>query len=249
MQRNYATNEIAIMDTKKMYCLQAWKLCTVAGGMCFHGELPCQKDLFPSGQTPRTLASASCSSHERALPVVQMPRTGRYNTSRARRGSSTPGLSHATPGFSHGGGTYYHSGNSTPGRAQRGRSSRRRIRWPWWLEPSSNASTPTPTSSTSSRSGSGSSRPRSVGRFKTALKPVPFINLESDDEDGGVNTEQPRSAAAKFARDMKTAMTRSLEPQGRGKGKATTMEDEAEGKDKAPTEVDSDDSDDVMYWV
>jgi hypothetical protein len=25
IQRNYATNEIAIMDTKKMYCLQAWK--------------------------------------------------------------------------------------------------------------------------------------------------------------------------------------------------------------------------------
>jgi hypothetical protein len=99
---------------------------------------------------------------------------------------------------------------------------------------------------TSSRSGSGSSRPRSVGRFKTALKPIPFINLESDNEDDGVNTEQPRSTTAKFARDMKTAMTRSLEPQGRGKGKATTMEDEAEGKDKAPTEVDSDN---VMYWV
>jgi hypothetical protein len=214
VQRNYATNEIAIMDTKKMYCLQVWKLCTVAGGMCFHGELPYQKDLFPSGQTPRSLASASCSSHERSLPIVQMPHTGRYNTSCAQRGSSTPGLSHATLGLNHGGGTYYHSGNSTPGRAQRGRSSRRRIRWPWWLEPSSNASTPTPTSSTSSRFGSGSSRPRSVGRFKTALKPVPFINLES---------------------------------QGRGKGKATTMEDEAEGKDKAPTEVDSDDSDDVMY--
>jgi hypothetical protein len=48
---------------------------------------------------------------------------------------------------------------------------------------------------------------------------------------------------------MKPTMTRSLEPQGRGKGKATTMEDEAEGKDKAPTEVDSDNSDDVMYWV
>jgi hypothetical protein len=108
--------------------------------------------------------------------------------------------------------SYYHSGNSTLGHAQRDRSSRRRIRWPCWLEPSSNASTPTRTSSTSSRSGSGSSRPRSVGRFKTALKPVPFINLESDDEDGGVNTELPRSAAAKFARDMKTAMTRSLEP-------------------------------------
>jgi hypothetical protein len=45
---------------------------------------------------------------------------------------------------------------------------------------------------------------------------------------------------------MKTAMTRSLEPHGRGKGKATTMEGEAEGKDKAPMEVDSDD---VMYWV
>jgi hypothetical protein len=102
---------------------------------------------------------------------------------------------------------------------------------------------------TSSRSGSGSSRPHSVGRFKTALKPVPFINLESDDEDSGVNTEQPRSATTKFARDMKTAMTRSLEPQGRGKGKATTMEDESKGKDKAPTEVNSDDSDDVMYWV
>jgi hypothetical protein len=99
---------------------------------------------------------------------------------------------------------------------------------------------------TSSRCGSGSSRPCSVGRFKTALKPVPFINLESDDEDGGVNSEQPRSTDAKFARDMKMAMTRSLEPQGRGKGKATTMEDEAEGKDKAPMEVDSDDSDDVM---
>jgi hypothetical protein len=141
VQRNYAINEIAIMDTKKMYCLQAWKQCTVAGAMCFHGELPCQKDLFPSGQTPRSLASASCSSHERALPVVQMPCTDRYNTSRERRGSSTPGLSH-------GSGTYYHNGNSTPGRAQRGRSRRRRIRWPWWLEPSSNASTPTPTSST-----------------------------------------------------------------------------------------------------
>jgi hypothetical protein len=89
----------------------------------------------------------------------------------------------------------------------------------------------------------------SVGRFKTALKPVPFINLESDDEDGGVNSEQPRSTDAKFARDMKTAMARSLEPQGRWKGKATTMEDEAEGKDKAPMEVDSDNSDDVMYWV
>jgi hypothetical protein len=139
MQRNYATNEIAIMDTKKMYCLQAWKQCTVAGSLCFHGDLPCQKDLFPSGQTPQSLASASYSSHERALPVVQMPRNSRYNTSRARRGSSTPGLSHATPGLSHGGGTYYHSGNSTLGRAQRGRSSRRRIRWPWWLEPSSNA--------------------------------------------------------------------------------------------------------------
>jgi hypothetical protein len=48
---------------------------------------------------------------------------------------------------------------------------------------------------------------------------------------------------------MKTAMTRSLEPQDRGKGNTTTMEDEAEGKDKAPTEVNSDDSDDVMYWV
>jgi hypothetical protein len=48
---------------------------------------------------------------------------------------------------------------------------------------------------------------------------------------------------------MKTAMTRSLEPQGRGNGKATMMEGEAEGKDKAPMEVDSDDSDDVMYWV
>jgi hypothetical protein len=48
---------------------------------------------------------------------------------------------------------------------------------------------------------------------------------------------------------MKTAMTRLLEPQGRGKGKATMMEDEAEGKNKAPTEVNSDDSDDVMYWV
>jgi hypothetical protein len=160
--------------------------------MCFYGELPRQKDLFPSGQTPRSLASASYSSHERALPVVQMPRTGRYNTSYARRRSSTPGLSH-------GGSMYYHSRNSTPGHAQRGRSSRRRIRWPWWLELSSNASTPTPTSSTSSRSCSGSSRPRSVGRFKTALKPVPFINLESDDEDGGVNAEQPRSANAKFA--------------------------------------------------
>jgi hypothetical protein len=47
---------------------------------------------------------------------------------------------------------------------------------------------------------------------------------------------------------MKTAMTRSLEPQGRGNGKATTMEGEAEGKDKdsAPME---DDYDDVMYWV
>jgi hypothetical protein len=50
VQRNYATNEIAIIDTKKMYCLQAWKQCTVVGGMCFHGELPCQKDMFPSGQ-------------------------------------------------------------------------------------------------------------------------------------------------------------------------------------------------------
>jgi hypothetical protein len=48
---------------------------------------------------------------------------------------------------------------------------------------------------------------------------------------------------------MKTAMTRSLEPQGRGNGKATTMEGEAEGKDKGPLEVNSDDSDDVMYWV
>jgi hypothetical protein len=48
---------------------------------------------------------------------------------------------------------------------------------------------------------------------------------------------------------MKMAMTRSLEPQGRGKGKATMMEDEAKGKDKAPTEVDSDDSNNVMYWV
>jgi hypothetical protein len=48
---------------------------------------------------------------------------------------------------------------------------------------------------------------------------------------------------------MKTAMTRSLEPQGRGNDKATTMEGEAEGKDKTPMEVDSDDSDDVMYWV
>jgi hypothetical protein len=195
-----------------MYCLQAWNQCTVTGAMCFQGELSCQKDLFPSGQTPRSLASASCSSHERALPIVQMARTGRYNTSRARCGRSTPGISHATLGLSHGGGTYYHSGNSTPGRAQHDRSSHRRIRWPWWLEPSSNASTPTPTSLTSSRSRSGSSRPRSVSRFKTALKPVPFINLESDDEDGGVNTEQPRSADAKFVRDMKTAMTRSLEP-------------------------------------
>jgi hypothetical protein len=43
-----------------------------------------------------------------------------------------------------------------------------------------------------------------------------FINLESDDEDGGVNAEQQRSADAKFARDMKMAMTRSLEPQGKG---------------------------------
>jgi hypothetical protein len=186
-------------DTKKMYYLQAWNQCTVAGAMCFHGDLPCQKDLFPSGQTPRSLASASYSSHERALPIVQMARTGRYNTSCARRRSSTPGLSHATLGLSHGSGTYYHSGNSTPGRAQRGRSSRHYIRWPWWLEPSSNASTPTPTSSTLSRSRSGSSRPRSVGRFKTALKPVLFINLESDNEDGGVNAEQPRSADAKFA--------------------------------------------------
>jgi hypothetical protein len=48
---------------------------------------------------------------------------------------------------------------------------------------------------------------------------------------------------------MKMAMTRSLESQGRGKGKSTTMEDEADGKDKAPMEVNSDDSDDVMYWV
>jgi hypothetical protein len=48
---------------------------------------------------------------------------------------------------------------------------------------------------------------------------------------------------------MRTAMTRSLESQGRGNNKATTMEGEAEGKDKAPMEVDSDDSDDVMYWV
>jgi hypothetical protein len=48
---------------------------------------------------------------------------------------------------------------------------------------------------------------------------------------------------------MKTTMTRSLEPQGRGKGKETMMEDEADGKDKAPIEVDSDDSDDVMYCV
>jgi hypothetical protein len=47
---------------------------------------------------------------------------------------------------------------------------------------------------------------------------------------------------------MKTSMTTSLEPQGRGNGKATTMEGEAEGKDKA-LEVDSDDSDDIMYWV
>jgi hypothetical protein len=45
---------------------------------------------------------------------------------------------------------------------------------------------------------------------------------------------------------MKTAMTRSLEPQDRGKSKATTIEDKAEGKDNAPMEVDSDD---VMYWV
>jgi hypothetical protein len=96
---------------------------------------------------------------------------------------------------------------------------------------------------------SGSSRSHSVGRFKTALKPVLFINLESYDEEGGVNAEQPTSADAKFERDMKTAMTRSLEPQGRGKGKAKMMEGEAEGKDKAPMEVDSDDSDDVMYWV
>jgi hypothetical protein len=48
---------------------------------------------------------------------------------------------------------------------------------------------------------------------------------------------------------MKTAMTRSLEPQGRENGKATTMEGEAEGKDKGQLEVDSDDFDDVMYWV
>jgi hypothetical protein len=48
---------------------------------------------------------------------------------------------------------------------------------------------------------------------------------------------------------MKTAMTRSLEPQGKGNDKAMTMEGEAEGKDKGPLEVDSDDSDDVMYWV
>jgi hypothetical protein len=101
----------------------------------------------------------------------------------------------------------------------------------------------------SSRSCSGSSRPRSVGQFKTALKPVPFINLETDNEDSGINAEQPRSADAKFARDMKTAMTRSLEPQGKGKGKATMMEGEVGGKDKAPMEVDSDDSNDVMYWV
>jgi hypothetical protein len=67
--------------------------------------------------------------------------------------------------------------------------------------------------------------------------------------DGGVNAEQPRSTDVKFARDIKTAMTRSLEPQGRGKGKAMTMEGEAKGKDKAPMEVESDDSDDVMYWV
>jgi hypothetical protein len=70
-----------------------------------------------------------------------------------------------------------------------------------------------------------------------------------DDEDGGINAEQPRSADAKFARDMKMTMTKSLEPQGRGNDKATTMEGEAEGKDKAPMEVDSDDSDDIMYWV
>jgi hypothetical protein len=28
-----------------------------------------------------------------------------------------------------------------------------------------------------------------------------------------------------------------------------TMDGEAEGKDKAPMEVNSDDSDDIMYWV
>jgi hypothetical protein len=78
-------------------------------------------------------------------------------------------------------------------------------------------------------------------------QPVLFINLESNNEDGNINAEQPRSADAKFARDMKTAMTRSLEPQGRGNDKATMMEGEAEGKDKGPLEVDSDDSDDIMY--
>jgi hypothetical protein len=137
-----------------------------------------------------TRASPPRSSDASHRPLQHLPRT-------MRKLHPKPQPRH--PGLSHGGGTYYHSGNSTPGHVQRGRSSRRRIRWPWWLEPSSNASTPAPTSSTSSRSGSGSSRPRSVGRFKTTLKPVPFINLESDDEDGGDNTEQPRSANAKFA--------------------------------------------------
>jgi hypothetical protein len=94
-------------DTKKMYCLQAWNQCIVVGAMCFHGELLHQKYMYPSGQTPQSLASASCSSHERALPVFQMARTGRYNTSCARRRSSTPGLSH-------GGGTYYQAGTPRP---------------------------------------------------------------------------------------------------------------------------------------
>jgi hypothetical protein len=95
------------------------------------------------------------------------------------------------------------SGNSTPSHAHRDSSSSRRIRWPWWLEPSSNASTPTPTSSTSSnsRSQSGSSRPHSVDRLKTVVKPILFINLESDNEDG-IIAEQSRSADAKFTRDM-----------------------------------------------
>jgi hypothetical protein len=50
VQRNYATNEIAIMDIKKMHCLQAWKQCTVAGAGASMESYPVKKICFPLGR-------------------------------------------------------------------------------------------------------------------------------------------------------------------------------------------------------
>lgn len=139
-----------------------------------------------------------------------MARTSRYTLSRARRGNST--LVHANRGSS------IHGGSS----------SRCRIRWPWFLEPSSHTSTTTPPPVGCRRTPSSTSRSRNTGRFMINVNPIPFINLESDD-DVGVNEEQSemfaaecwsradfnsvdQGRAAQYDRDMQTALKQSLEP-------------------------------------